>query len=205
MPEPSFAGSSHTNPGPVHSGFTGHSNANNMLASGSAGRHVEWQPGDMYCRFFTIIRINLTIILIILNVCAGFCRYKSWIPRCSSTFSACLSNCKLRDRLSSLYRCRRATVSAVLKLLFLLFYYYSTIILIILAIIRIIRKTKAALQVSIHCGNRPPSFPEAAPTQEIIILMEIVLNHLPRPPFPAQWMGQFPLPLAGQHMWPWCV
>ena len=38
---PSFAGSLHTNPGPVHGGFTGHSNANNMLASGSAGRHVE--------------------------------------------------------------------------------------------------------------------------------------------------------------------
>jgi hypothetical protein len=96
------------------------------------------------------------------------------------------------------------TVSAVLKLLFLLFYYYSTIILIILAIIRIIRKTKAAfkLQVSIHCVNLPPSFPEAAPTQEIIILMEIVLNHLPRPPSPAQWMGPLPPPLAGQHMWP---
>jgi hypothetical protein len=87
-----------------------------------------------------------------------------------------------------LYCCRRATVSAVLKQLFLLFYYYSTIILIIVAIIRIIRKTKAALQVSIHCGNRPPSFPEAAPTQEIIILMEIVLNHLPRhPPLPNGW------------------
>ncbi len=96
----------------------------------------------------------------------------------------------LRDRLSSLYRCGRATVSAVLKLLFLLFYYYSTIILIILAIIRIIRKTKAALQVSIHCGNRPPSFPEAVPTQETILLMEIMLNHLPRPPSPAQWMAR---------------
>ena len=38
---PSFAGSSHTNPGPVQSGLTGHSNAKNMLASGSAGRHAE--------------------------------------------------------------------------------------------------------------------------------------------------------------------
>jgi hypothetical protein len=77
--EPSSVESSHTNPGPasVQSGLTGHSNAKNMLASGSAGRHAEWQLGNMFCRssFFTIIRIsNLTIILIILNICAGFGR-----------------------------------------------------------------------------------------------------------------------------------
>ena len=95
-------------------------------------------------------------------------------------------------------------MGAVLKLLFAFFYYYSTIILIILAMIRITRKTKTALQVSIHCRNPPLSFPEAAQKQEIIILLEhkqeIILNHLPRPPSPAQWMGPLPPPRAGPHM-----
>ena len=41
VPEPSFAGSSHTNPGPVQSGLAGHSNAKNTLVSGSAERLAE--------------------------------------------------------------------------------------------------------------------------------------------------------------------
>ncbi len=46
---------------------------------------------------------------------------------------------------------------------------------------------------------------EAAPRQETIILIEIVLHHLPQPTSPAQWMGLLPPPRAGQHMWPWCI
>ena len=41
VPAPSFAGSLHTNPGPVQSGLTGHSNAKNTPASGSDERHAE--------------------------------------------------------------------------------------------------------------------------------------------------------------------
>ena len=131
VPEHSSAGSLHTNPVPEQCCLAGQSNAKQMLASWSTGRHEDWQPDNMFSRLSTIIRNNLTLILIILNVWAGFGWEQSWTARCSSTFSSRMSICKPSDRKSSSYCCWRATISAILTLLFALFYYYSTIILLL--------------------------------------------------------------------------
>ena len=116
-----------------------------------------------------------------------------------------MSICKPSDRQSSSYRGWRATISAVLKLLFALFYYSSTILLIILPIICIKRKTQMMLQVIIYCGNSPWRLPEVLNKQETIIVMEFILNHPPASP--VQWMGPLPPPRAARHMpvLPWCT
>ncbi len=211
---PDFRAPSHTNPVTVQSCLTSKSKPKNIQESRCAGRHAEWPLGNMFCRFYTIVRISFTIMLIISNVWAGFCWKKSWHPGCNSMYSGFMSNTKLRDRQASSYRCQSSTVSAVLKLLFTLFDYYADYF----SYYTYYFKNTNGVWLSIPCGNPPPWFPEAAQKQQLIILLEQkqqiiilleqkqqIILHRPRPSFPVQWMGQWPPPPAGPRTCPWGI
>jgi hypothetical protein len=89
-----------------------------------------------------------------------------------------------------------------LKLLFAFFHYYYTIILNFSYYTHYSQNKNgvAGEYLLRKSASKSPSFPEAAQKQEIIILLEhkqeIILNHLPQPPFPAQWR-----PVAASSGW----
>ena len=150
----------------------------------------------MFCSFHTIIRIIFTIMLIVSNVCAGFCWKKSWNPRCSYMYSSLWVIPIWGIDGQALIM---IAVRGPLSVLFWSYYsHYLNIMRINLAIMLIISKLRMAFRVIIHCGNPPPWFLEAAQKQQLII-------HRPLPSSPVQWMGQLPPPPAGPHTCPWGI